>query len=213
MSTQQKKTKNEERYLDEWIGQNFLIEDCTYRVEFFRWIVNDGNLVSYNYYGYSDYELEDPVWIGNVVTGERLLKALNLTETIYEDQGWSSRIMYVIQKITKIDKDGNENELVPIEGKFDREAFLEQTIKIETDKTMVIFMINIEYCGKYILRRFSCNYEYTYCKEDSQWTEEIEGEMKVKDILEKLEIEPYHVYKGGMVDGPKISYPISIKFN
>ena len=122
------------------------------------------------------------------------------------------RVMYVVQKITKIDYDGNEKELVPIEGKFDREAFLEQTINIETDKTMLIFMSDVEYCGEYIFRRFSDHHEYTYCEKDCEWTEDIKGEMKVKDILEKLKIKPYDFYDDGRVGGPIISYPISIKF-
>jgi len=112
------------------------------------------------------------------------------------------------KKYTKVD----ESELLPIEGKFDRETFLEQIIKIETDKKMFIFMVDVEYCNKYIFRRYSDNYEYTYCGGTCKWTEDIQGEMKVKDILEKLGIEAYHVYDDGMVGGPMISYPISIKF-
>ena len=83
---------------------------------------------------------------------------------------------------------------------------------METDKKMFIFMTDVEYCGKYIFRRYSGDHEYTYSKKDSKWTEDMKGQIKVKDILEKLEIEPYHVYDGGMVGGPMISYPISIKF-
>jgi len=194
-------------YVDDWLGQTFMVEDSTYRVEYFKWSTNYGSIGNCEYYGHCDYELEYPVWIGNYVTGEGLLKALNIEGTLYQDSGSSRRIMYVVQKIKKVDKDGNVSELAPIEGKFDRETFLQQTVKMETDKTMNIYMIDVEYYDKYIFRRYSGNYNYTYCKNDSKWTEDMKGEMKVKDILEKLNINPY-----GQMGDPHISYPISIKF-
>ena len=33
------------------------VEDCTYRVEFFRWSTYNSNVGSYDYYGSYDYEL------------------------------------------------------------------------------------------------------------------------------------------------------------
>jgi len=190
----------------DWLGQHFKIENCKYRVYFFTWVTCEAEICSANDGGYDDYILSDKVWIGNIITGKRLLKALGISRVIRNDTGFSGRVMDVVQKITMINKDDSETELKSLNNPID----FNEEIDIDTKKKLMIFNVNSEYCDKFIFRDNSFLYEFEYGK--NKWTNDIKGKMKVSDILKKLEIKTFHKYDGGMLGGPTISYVSSIYF-
>ena len=189
----------------DWLGQMFKVEDTTYRLFYFKWENSYGDIYPDNNLVYFDRKPMDEVWIGATVSGEILLKALGREETEYADRGYDTRIINVIQRIEVL-KDGEFVPITPVSEPFDPE----KEIDIDTSKKMMIYNVNMEYYLDVIFRNFSGLREYTYG--EGKWTEYIKGRMKIKDILEKMGINLYHKYDGGMVCGPMIDYPIALYF-